>query len=168
MILQPGIALILCDLAERIGRPSALRYIELTGEYLETAVQRKIQQIFFCQTANQYGTKEVNSIAFECPEGRMHIMSDSVYLEIVSKEMDDREKTGNICVTTLCNFAMPFVRFRLEDRGRIKYNVSCACGRCGDILELLVGRDKDSIVGTAVKNPGVCHMADAFFDFLFG
>lgn len=41
----------------------------------------------------------------------MHIMSDSVYLEIVSKEMNDREETGNICVTTLCNFAMPFVRF---------------------------------------------------------
>lgn len=32
---------------------------------LETAVQRKSQHAFFCQTANQYGTKEVNSIAFE-------------------------------------------------------------------------------------------------------
>lgn len=136
MILQPGIALILCDLADKYGAWEGVKYIEFTGEFLETSVRKRVESVFGCQTANQYGIKEVNSIAYECPKGNMHVMSDNVYLESVE---------GNLCVTSLQNYAMPFVRYRLEDRGEITRNVACECGKCGDVLTLHQGRTNDRI-----------------------
>ena len=82
MIVQPSIALLLVDLAKKYNRtPENLRYIEFTGEYLEPKVRRRVETVFDCRTANQYGTKEVNSIAYECPEGNLHILSQNVYVE---------------------------------------------------------------------------------------
>ncbi len=141
MILQPSVALLLCEEAVHHGVPSALRYIELTGEYLEAGVEKKIQDTFSCQTANQYGSKEVNSIAYACPEGKLHVMSDNVYVE-----MTDGLYGEEICVTSLQNHVMPLVRFNMEDRGRLYKNVFCSCGRCGDILELEAGRSNDWIL----------------------
>lgn len=141
MILQPALALLLSNIASKYRKiPRSLRYIEFTGEFLAVSVRRQIERIFQCVTANQYGTKEVNSIAYECPEGTLHLMQDNVYLETVG----DQEE-GQLCVTSLNNFAMPFVRFNLEDRGRIIRNKVCACGRCTDALELYAGRSNDWI-----------------------
>ena len=136
MILQPGISLVLCELAKKYGIWKEIRYIEFTGEFLREEVRKCVEDTFCCITANQYGTKEVNSIAYECPKGHMHIMSDNVYLEQVGE---------NLCVTSLCNHAMPFVRYCLEDRGKIIQNVRCECGRCGDVLQLYSGRSNDFI-----------------------
>lgn len=160
MILQPSLAMLLCDVAEKWGKkPDSLRYIELTGEYLEPVMRERIQKVFSCKIANQYGTKEVNSIAYECPEGNMHCMSDNVYIEICNKSIDGRtesyiEEEGEICVTTLQNYAMPLIRFRLEDRGKIHRNVRCLCGRQGDVLELYAGRANDWIT---TKDGGKVH-----------
>ncbi len=143
MILQPSIAMILCNLACETGEiPESLQYIEFTGEYLEPEVRRSVERVFQCQTANQYGTKEVNSIAYECPCGKMHIMSDNVHVETVGDKTDE----GEICVTSLNNKVMPIVRFNLQDRGKIFRNVSCTCGRRGDVIEVQVGRSNDWII----------------------
>lgn len=136
MILQPSVAVLLCDLVKQYGALDDIQYIEFTGEYLDSTVRKMVEETFHCKTANQYGTKEVNSIAYECPKGHMHIMSDNVYLEQVGE---------NLCVTSLCNHAMPFVRYCLEDRGKIIQNVRCECGRCGDVLQLYSGRSNDFI-----------------------
>lgn len=137
MILQPSLALLLSNLAEKKGRiPESLRYIEFTGEFLEKGIRQQVEKAFACSTANQYGTKEVNSIAYECPEGTLHLMQDNVYLETIGETEDE----GELCVTSLNNYAMPFVRFNLEDRGRILRGKTCSCGRCTDALELFAGR----------------------------
>ncbi len=68
-------------------------------------------------------------------------MSDNVYVEMPGYMPDE----GEICVTSLQNHAMPFIRFNLEDRGKIFRNISCACGRTGDILEIEAGRSDDWI-----------------------
>lgn len=144
MILQPSIALLLCGCAEKYGKPEALRYIEFTGEYLELSVRKKTEGVFQCQTADQYGTKEVNSIAFECPCGKLHILSDNVYVETVNDK--NEADSSYICITSLQNYAMPLIRYQLEDRGKIYRNVSCACGCTGDVLELESGRANDMVV----------------------
>ncbi len=148
MILQPSLVVLLCNIAETTGKkPGNLRYIEFTGEYLDEGVRKRTEEIFKCQTANQYGSKEVNSIAYECPEGKLHCMSDNVYLEVMDesgKMVEDAE--GDICVTTLQNQAMPLVRFNIEDRGILHRKYTCSCGRRSDVLELKAGRKNDWIL----------------------
>lgn len=143
MVLQPSAAMLLCGIAEYLGRkPGSLRYIEFTGEYLEAEVVRRVRSVFGCMTANQYGTKEVNSIAYECPAGSLHLMAGNVYAEVIGQ---DAQGKGQICITSLHNHAMPFIRFNIEDRGMIHKNVTCSCGRCSDLLELQAGRSNDWI-----------------------
>lgn len=144
MILQPSISILLCNLIEKfhLAVPSELRYIEFTGEYLEEKVRERTKHIFGCMVANQYGTKEVNSIAYECPEGNMHIMSDNVFVETIS---DGNCDSNEICVTTLQNRAMPLIRFRVGDRGKLLSHRTCTCGNSNKILELRNGRQNDWI-----------------------
>ena len=41
-----------------------------------------IQEVFNCTIANQYGCNEVNSIAYECECGNLHLMQDCTYTEL--------------------------------------------------------------------------------------
>lgn len=143
MLLQPSVAVLLCNLIEEnsFSIPSSLRYIEFTGEYLENSVRERVYSIFKCIIANQYGTKEVNSIAFECPQGNLHCMSDNVYIE----ELDKGNGIKSLCVTTLQNRAMPLIRFDLGDRGRLLTSQKCSCGNHNNILVLEAGRNNDWI-----------------------
>lgn len=140
MILQPSIAIILCQIAEKYNSvPSNLKYIELTGEELSDAARKKIKNVFKCSVANQYGCKEVNSIAYECPEGNMHCMSNNVYVEI-------SEADNLIYVTSFNNHVMPFIRYCTGDRGKFIHNFKCKCGNKNPVLKLLSGRNNDLII----------------------
>jgi phenylacetate-CoA ligase len=48
---------------------------------------------------------------------------------------------GNILVTNLYNYAMPLIRYSIGDRGVLSSNGTCSCGRRGQILERLSGRN---------------------------
>lgn len=139
MILQPSAAILLCEAVqqERLQISPSLRYIEFTGEYLEESINQRVKNVFGCVTANQYGSKEVNSIAYECPEGNLHCMGTNVYVESLEDNM--------LCVTTLQNKGMPVIRFRIGDRGELIENISCKCKNKNPILKLLAGRDDDWI-----------------------
>ncbi|MCI8337534.1 MAG: phenylacetate--CoA ligase family protein [Lachnospiraceae bacterium] len=144
MILQPSFAAILCKYSSEIPKKviEKIKYIEMTGEYLSNSLKEKVRGIFSCDIANQYGSKEVNSIAYECPQGNMHVMSDNVYIEILGGK-----EQGDICVTSLQNKVMPFIRYNMEDKGSLCVNHLCGCGNPCAILELIAGRSDDFIKG---------------------
>ncbi len=147
--IQPSIALLLCKNIKRYGlkRIESLKYIELTGEMLLPDMVKEIKQVFGCMVANQYGCNEANSIAYECPCGKMHIMENNVYVQVVNEngwEVVDGEE-GEIVITTLENHAMPFIRYKIGDMGYVKHDVNCRCGNKSPILTLTTGRVNDYI-----------------------
>lgn len=158
MILQPSTAVILCEYIKRIGLrvPESIRYIEFTGELLADEVRKLAKEVFDCAIADQYGCNEVNSIAFECPNGNKHILSSNVFIEIVDEDdnlisdssdlSNENNSEGRIIVTSLQNKAMPFIRYDIGDRGRIKSNNGCKCGCKGKIMELYTGRNNDYVI----------------------
>ena len=146
LLLQPCIAELLCFVKTKYQLPdlASLRYIEMTGEELTEELRERICNCFHCPVADQYGANEVNSIAYECPQGHLHCMEDNVYVEI----LDDQGipvpdgVSGNIYVTTCHNHAMPLIRYGIGDRGSIEEN-TCSCGHNGRILKLRSGRKDD-------------------------
>lgn len=130
----------LCEMIESENLPvvNSLEYLEFTGEYLEEDVRRRAEKLFRCATANQYGTGEVNSIAYECPQRHMHIMGENVYVEIIN----EKDGIGDICVTSLKNRAMPYIRYNTGDKGKILEG-GCACGNCNSVMEVCNGRAND-------------------------
>lgn len=146
MLLQPSIALLLARylFSGDIPMLQSLKYIELTGELLTEENKRFIEAAFECPCANQYGSYEVNSMAYECPNGHLHVMEGNVYLEILNEGKTVKEgDEGEIVVTSLHNRVMPFVRYNIGDYGYLQKS-TCPCHR-GKILKLTRGRKNDVI-----------------------
>jgi phenylacetate-CoA ligase len=123
---------------------------------------------FRARVSTNYYCNEVWAIAAECREGALHQFPDNVVLELV----DDagrpvpRGQRGHVIVTSLHNFAQPFIRYRLGDLGAWDPDPGrCACGLDLPRLRALEGRDDDyleypdgrrvhpSKITVAVKSP---------------
>ncbi len=107
--------------------------------------RKVIEQVFDCAVTNRYGCEEVGLIACECERhDGMHLNIPHVYVEFLDGDNKPVKpgEPGKIVVTDLNNFAMPFIRYRVEDVG-IFTDESCDCGRGLPILKRLEGRVAD-------------------------
>lgn len=150
LLIQPSIASLLCFAKEKYGLPEFpnLVYIELVGEMHSLEQASRISKIFNCPTRSQYGTYEVFSIAYECSAHMLHVDTNNVYVEIVSEEgkvLADGEE-GDVIVTSLNNYAMPFIRYNTGDKGRMWRKFKCVCGKREAVLQLSSGRSSDMII----------------------
>jgi phenylacetate-CoA ligase len=109
-------------------------------------MREKIEMVFQCKVFNRYGSREAGDIACEChAHTGLHVFPWGNYVEIV----DDlgypvpNGVEGNILVTNLNNFAMPLIRYSIGDRGVLSLPEQCSCGRQGQILERVSGRNVD-------------------------
>ena len=119
--------------------PTCIKYIEFVGEILSQSTRKEVEELFNCQTANMYGSEEMNGIAFECPYHHMHVLNDNVYVET---EFADG---GRIYLTGLHNYAMPLIRYEQGDVISIHRNVTCKCGYCGDNIDIIKGRSYEQL-----------------------
>ncbi|MBD5135394.1 MAG: phenylacetate--CoA ligase [Lachnospiraceae bacterium] len=149
LFIQPSMASLLCDAAEETGMGiDALKYVEFTGEMLTKDVRKRVEDIFGCKTANHYGCNEVNTIAFECPYGKMHVISNDIYVEAVDTKNGKNVDTGyegGLLITSSVNRVNPFLRYNTGDKGKVFDDVKCMCGCNGQIIELTGGRVHDFI-----------------------
>ena len=137
----------LCDLLNEGFPLEKITYIELFGEVLFGHQKERILSTFKCPVRNMYGCHEVWAIAYECACGNMHILENNVILEILDKNGKNvgYNKEGEIVITILDQRTMPFIRYRIGDRGIIRKS-ECLCGKTSDILELSAARIADDIL----------------------
>lgn len=114
-----------------------LKGIISSAEMLHPHYRALAETVFGTKVYNRYGGREVGLIAMECTEGRMHINCHDLYFEVDS--IDPYTKPGEILITQLNNYAMPFIRYRIGDIGRLSDEV-CPCGNQLPILAELLGR----------------------------
>ncbi len=121
-----------------------LRAVFVTGEVCYPQDREAIASFFNVPVADGYGSRDAGFIAHECPSGSMHLTAENVIVEIV----DETDKPvpagdpGEIIVTHLDTYAMPFIRYRTGDVGRLKPG-RCACGRGLPIMDVVQGRATD-------------------------
>lgn len=122
-----------------------------TSDALYPHMRETVQRAFHCPVSVEYGSREASFIAHECPEGGLHIHADRVYVEIVD---GDRclppGESGEIVVTVLDQFAMPFIRYRTADIGSLDPR-PCPCGRTLPLLKSIDGRSDDFLVARGDK-----------------
>lgn len=108
----------------------------MTGEMLHKNLRNRIKECFEVPIANQYGMNEMNSIAYECPNGNLHAWNKMYMWKYWIKwKTTTGWNDGEIYVTTKNNKVMPLIRYRTGDRGKLLPN-TCTCGMKGKILEL--------------------------------
>ena len=104
---------------EKLPPIPGLKYLECTGNYINQTRRNELEAAFGCPVAYQYNCSEANAIAFSDERGDVRrCLKSDVFVEILSdgKPVPEGE-TGDIYVTSLTNYAMPFIRFRTGYRG---------------------------------------------------
>ncbi len=109
-------------------------------------MRETIERVFKCRVFDRYGCREMGDIASERPDcSGLWVAPWSTYVEVVD-ESGNRVRDGiegEILVTSLINFAMPLVRYRIGDRGVLAPPGSGGQAVNGQRLERVVGRTSD-------------------------
>lgn len=120
------------------------RAIFTTAEVLRPEWRARIEETLGCVVADEYGCREVDMLAHQCPAGAYHLNAENVIVEIV--DADGRPaapgETGDVVVTNLNGFAMPFIRYRTGDVAAFERGV-CSCGVSLPLLRQPSGRRVD-------------------------
>jgi len=122
--------------------PSELKVIFATAEPLYDFQRRVIEQVFHCAVASEYGARDAGLMANQCPKGGLHIPAEGMIVEI---EKTDSTGLGEIVVTNLFSKAMPMIRYRTGDMGRL-ISDPCPCGRRLPRLDSVEGRRTDFLI----------------------
>ena len=134
-------------LAERgyDGHLLPLRSVVATAEVLSGPQRRLLEEVFGVPVQNEYGCGEVGPIAYECPAGSLHIMSDNLFVEILDHDDHPAQPgtPGSVVVTDLNNRATALVRYRLGDHATL--GDACSCGRGFPVLAKVWGRAYDFV-----------------------
>ena len=148
--IQPSMLEKLMDVYENGDSivPESLSYIESVGEILFENIRNRAERLFNISIANMYGAEEINSIAFECPFGNMHILTENVLVECMNNSGDILSNgKGNIIITDLTNYTTPKIRYYLGDLVLINdRNCMCPCGSSEPVIESIIGRENECFV----------------------
>jgi len=122
-----------------------LKAISVTAETLYEFQRKKIEEAFSCKVYNQYASSEGSPIISECKNGNLHLNLDSGIFEF----FDNNDKpinsgVANLVVTSLENFKIPLIRYKIGDTILIENNLKkCQCGSNMPIIKNIIGREDD-------------------------
>ena len=126
--------------------PSSLIYIESYGEILPLELKRVAAEQFGVPIVNMYGSEEMNGIAYECINNKMHIFNDNVFVECMDENGNIKcYGEGEAIITSLTNKAMPLIRYKQGDIIVLEKNINCDCGSISPTIAKIKGRTHDFI-----------------------
>jgi phenylacetate-CoA ligase len=117
------------------------------AETLHGYQREKIEKAFRARIQNTYGSREFMLIGAECEhQSGLHISVENLIVEIIDDNGNPCKpgELGQIVITDLHNFAMPFIRYKIGDLGALKQG-DCQCGRGLIQLAKVAGRTLDVI-----------------------
>ena len=137
------------DLANYLTREDILKIgieaISLNSEMILPHDRAEIERKFNCKAYDEYSSVEMGFIASMCRKRKNHVFTDNVILEILDAQARPGER-GEIVLTSLTNYAMPFIRYRIGDYSHFVENGRCACGLPFPVIGPIEGRKDDSFI----------------------
>jgi phenylacetate-CoA ligase len=122
-----------------------------SAQTLPEGSRKLIEESFGCKVFDKYGSREFSGIAYECEAHTgHHVVGEGYIVEILK---DGRPaapgEVGEVVVTDLNNYCLPFIRYRIGDLAEAVDNgVVCACGRGLPRIGRIEGRVQSIIIGS--------------------
>ena len=129
-------------------RVPPLKAVVTTSEKTTPEMRRVMESAFGCRVFEEYSTVESALFASECEHGALHVSPDACVVEILRPDRSPCEpgESGEVVATCLIRDYQPFVRFRLGDVAKWSPD-RCACGREMPVIQEVLGRTEDVVVG---------------------
>lgn len=107
-----------------------------------------VAKAFQCQVRETYGMTETVAAASECEHGRLHVWPEVGHIEVWGEDGPlPPGETGDLICTGTLNPDMPFVRYRVGDRGHLRLETEhCVCGRAMPLVGSIDGRNTDLLI----------------------
>jgi len=142
-----NVAALAREFIARGDRLTRLREARTFGERLPAELRDLVRRAWNVPVVDVYSAQEVGHIALQCPQHtHYHVQSENVVVEV----LDDKGApspagtVGRVVVTSLHNFATPFIRYELGDYA--EPGDPCDCGRGLPVLRHVVGRARNMAV----------------------
>jgi phenylacetate-CoA ligase len=136
----PSYLMELIATTERLGLPlPKIKTLYTSSEVLTPAARQRIETSFRGRLYDVYGSTEFKEVASQCHSGRYHVNFESVYVEPQPAGVP-----APLVLSTLCDFAMPLLRFDIGDHAVFGTD-TCPCGRASAHMIEFSGRESDMI-----------------------
>lgn len=118
-----------------------------SGDKLSPDAAARLERAFQAPVVDIYAMSEIGYLAVACVMGAGYHVDDSLIVEIVHPDGTPAAEgeLGEIVVTSLRNFALPLIRYRTGDIGRMAAS-ACPCGSCWPLLDTIEGRVSEFLV----------------------
>ncbi len=124
-----------------------LKLVKGTSEKIHEHYHEEVQKAFGQKMVSEYGAAEAGIIAFECPQGSMHLNMEGCIVE---------EEDGEILVTNLNAYSFPIIRYRLGDSIVLEdESYECPCGMKHRVLREVTGRVGKRVFGKSKTYPSL-------------
>ncbi len=138
------------------------------AELSDETTRRYIEDVFNAPFIDQYAIVELEKLSWQCKEREeYHIDADSIIIQFVDKngeEVSEGER-GEIVCTSLFNYAMPFIRYKVGDIG-IPSGNDCSCGITFPTMKMIEGRSDSMLIlpGGKIVSPRNFNIAMNYFE----
>lgn len=112
--------------------------------------RRRIEEAFETRVFDKYGSREFSGIAYECAaHAGHHVVAESYVVEVLRDGAPAAPgELGEVVITDLNNFCLPFIRYRIGDVAvAMDPQAPCPCGRGLPRLGRIEGRVQSIILG---------------------
>lgn len=135
-----------------------LKGIISSAQSLPAQSREIIEKAFGCKVFDKYGSREFSGVAYESLGHDGHlVVAENYIVEIIANGNDAAPgETGEVVITDLNNFCLPFIRYRVGDLAvKVDHNYGPLCGRGLPVVGNIDGRVQAIIRGSnGVYLPG--------------
>jgi phenylacetate-CoA ligase len=126
-----------------------LRAVLTSSEKLTDEMRDTFRRVYGCEAFDSYNGVECCNLISECEHKNLHIIPDVGIVEVINADGTSTlpGDIGEIISTGLLNFNQPLIRYRMGDLVRISKNQNCKCGRDMIVVDEIIGRIEDTVIG---------------------
>jgi phenylacetate-CoA ligase len=126
-----------------------LKAVITSSEKLTPEMRKVFGEVYHCKSYDSWSGLEACGLVSECEHGSLHISPDLGIVEILDNRGNPVQpgEAGEVVCTGLINFDQPLIRYRIGDVIRLGHG-SCACGRNMPVIEEIIGRVEDTVIGS--------------------
>ncbi len=126
-----------------------LKAVITSSEKLTPEMRNTFKRVYGCKSYDSYSGVEACGLISECEHGSLHISPDVAIIEIIKEDGSYAQpgETGEAVCTGFLNYDQPLIRYRIGDLLKLSANQQCTCGRQMPVVDEIIGRIEDTVVG---------------------
>lgn len=132
----------------KLGAPE-MKAVITSSEKLTPEMRNLFNKVYGCKAFDGWSGVENCGLISETECGELLVSPDVGIIEILKPDGTPANKgeIGEVVCTGLLNFDQPLIRYSIGDEVKLRENQSTACGRSMPVIEEIVGRVEDVVIG---------------------